>query len=295
MLIAFGDRCIRIRLNQRVLIIRSAHNLVGQPIFNQIFKIIPKEVINRIVLEQKSDRYYKSFSTWDELITLLFGIFTRCDSAREVCDGMAALGGKLNYLGMDSSPAKSTFNDGLNNRKEQVFEKIYKVHMLTDKAAGVLKEEHIHLKYTLEKVEKTLCLRKVTYRDEKGRIFQFITNNWNIENCEVALIYKLRWTIELVFKKLKQNFQLHFFYSESENGIKTQVWATLIAHLLLTVLKRMSKSKKAFSTIAALIRIYFISHLDLYWVIENGRRSYQKRTKSKNKVPAAVQILLFDG
>jgi hypothetical protein len=26
---------------------------------------------------------------------------------------------------MDSSPAKSTFNDGLNNRKEKVFEKIY--------------------------------------------------------------------------------------------------------------------------------------------------------------------------
>jgi len=47
----------------------------------------------------------------------------------------------------------------------------------------------------------------------------------------------------LVFKKLKQNFQLHFFYSESENGIKTQVWATLIAHLLLT-----AKSNKAFST-----------------------------------------------
>ncbi|MDR2776070.1 MAG: hypothetical protein LBC19_15310 [Tannerella sp.] len=29
--------------------------------------------------------------------------------------------------------------------------------------------------------------------------------------------------MELVFKKLKQNFQLHFFYSDSENGIKTQI------------------------------------------------------------------------
>jgi CRISPR/Cas system-associated endoribonuclease Cas2 len=76
-------------------------------------------------LEQKSDRYYKPFSTWDELVTLLFGVFTRCDSAREVCDGMAALGGKLNCPGMDSAPAKSTFNDGLNKRKEVVFEKLY--------------------------------------------------------------------------------------------------------------------------------------------------------------------------
>ncbi|MDR3269221.1 MAG: hypothetical protein LBT83_09170, partial [Tannerella sp.] len=78
-------------------------------------------------------------------------------------------------------------------------------------------------------------------------------------------------------------------------GIKTQVWATLIAHLLLTVLMRKSKTNKAFSTVAALIRIHSIAHLDLYWVIENGRRTYSKRTKSKNKVPEAVQCSLFDG
>jgi IS4 transposase len=165
--------------------------------------------------------------------------------------------------------------------------------ILSEDRAGVMKEEHIHLKYKQNKKLKTLCLRKITYRDDKGRIYQFITNNWKITSEEVSLIYKYRWTIELVFKKLKQNFQLHFFYSESENGIKTQVWVTLIAHLLLSVLKRRSRSNKAFSTIAALIRIHMISHLDLFWVIENGRRSYIKRTKTRNKVPEAVQLSLF--
>jgi IS4 transposase len=180
------------------------------------------------------------------------------------------------------------------NAKYEVVETLFEQE-LSEKQAGVMKEEHIHLKYKEDKKEKTLCLRKVTYRDEKGRIYQFITNNWDITAQEVALIYKYRWSIELVFKKLKQNFQLHFFYSESENGIKTQVWATLIAHLLLRVLMRKSKTDKAFSTVAALIRIHFTSHLDLYWVIQNGRRSYQKRTKSKNKAPNAVQISIFDG
>ena len=60
-------------------------------------------------------------------------------------------------------------------------------------------------------------------RDEKGRVYEFITNNFEIKREEVAYIYKLRWNIELLFKKLKQNFQLHFFYSETENGIKTQI------------------------------------------------------------------------
>ncbi|MDR0613927.1 MAG: DUF4372 domain-containing protein [Dysgonamonadaceae bacterium] len=66
-------------------------NLIGQPIFKQILKLIPIEVLNRVILQSQSDRYYKWFSTYDELITLLFGIFERCDSAREVCDGMATL------------------------------------------------------------------------------------------------------------------------------------------------------------------------------------------------------------
>jgi hypothetical protein len=38
---------------------------------------------------------------------------------------MSALGGKLNYLGMDFAPAKSTFNDALNNRDASVFEQFY--------------------------------------------------------------------------------------------------------------------------------------------------------------------------
>ncbi|MCH8569582.1 MAG: hypothetical protein LAT67_15015, partial [Balneolales bacterium] len=95
----------------------------------------------------------------------------------------------------------------------------------------------------------------------------------------------------LLFKKLKQNFQLHYFYSETENGIKTQIWCTLIAQLLLQVLRVKSESKKAFSTIAALIRIHLISNLEVLWMVQNSRRTYIKR-KKRGK-PPAVQIALF--
>jgi hypothetical protein len=50
---------------------------------------------------------------------MLFGIFLRCDSMREVCDGMRALGGKLNYLDMDCSSAPSTAGDALRDRDEE--------------------------------------------------------------------------------------------------------------------------------------------------------------------------------
>lgn len=405
----------------------SNKNLVGQPIFKQIIKILPRDTFDLLVNQCESDRYYKSFFSWDQLVVMLFGIFSRCDSMGEVCDGMRALGGKLNYFGMDSSPSKSTVGDALRDRDNEIFklyyfalikyfepllsvsrkekisfEKFYafdsttitlfsevmkgvgrnpkgdgkkkgglKVHMLTDVHAdtvvfakiseakmhdkkflqhlnptkgsmlvfdkaynyytqfaewtdesvyfvcrlkdnakailqdvlfekklkkdeyGVYRVEHIHLKYKKDKQEKTLCLRLVYYRDEQGRKYKFITNNWDITPEEVALIYKYRWSIETTFKKLKQNFQLHYFYSDTENGIKTQIWCTLIAHLLLNVIRALSKSKKAFSTVAALIRIHLISHLDLIWVVTEGRRSYTKRAKSQNKSPTTVQMALF--
>jgi hypothetical protein len=107
----------------------------------------------------------------------------------------------------------------------------------------------------------------------------------------VALIYKIRWQIELLFKKLKQNFQLHYFYSETENGIRIQIWITLIAQLLLMVLKTKSKTKKAFSTVAALVRIHLISNLDEFWVIENSRRTYTKRLKRTK--PPNIQMQFF--
>ena len=400
-------------------------NLVGQPIFKQILKFIPRNKFDLLVRKHKSDRYYKTFDSWTHLTTMLFGIFSRCDSMGEICDGMQAMAGKLNHLGMEKSPAKSTAGDGLRGRDNEFFKDVYfmlltyfketlsvsridnvsfsklfifdsstirlfsdlmkgvgrnpknegkkkgglKVHMMIDAHSdtpefvkiseaklhdknflrylnlaaysmivfdraynhylqfarwtaqkvnfvcrlkknavyqaqevlfqqdllndeqGVLCEEHIHLAYREGNLEKTLCLRKVRYRDEKGRMYDFITNNFEVSREEVAFIYKLRWNIELLFKKLKQNFQLHYFYAETENGIKTQIWCTLIAQLLLQVLRVRSESKKAFSTMAALIRIHLISHLELFWMVENCRRTYVKIQKKKK--PPAIQTELF--
>jgi hypothetical protein len=178
------------------------------------------------------------------------------------------------------------------NAKAEVQEVLFE-KLLEKDEYGVHRIEHIHLNYKKEKQEKTLCLRLVYYRDEQGRKYKFITNNWDITAEEVALIYKYRWTIETAYKKIKQNFQLHFFYSDTENGIKTQIWCTLIAHLLLNVIRVLSKSKKAFSTVAALIRIHLISHLDLMWVVTEGRRTNTKRRISHNKSPAIAQMTLF--
>lgn len=167
------------------------------------------------------------------------------------------------------------------NAVYNVLETIYEV-VLAKNQAGVLKEETIEVIYKQNKQEHILKLRRISYQDEQNRQYVFICNNFIITAEEIALIYKKRWGIELLFKKMKQNFQLHYFYGENENAIRTQVWCTLIAQLLLTVLQKKAKVAKAFSTIATLIRIHLISMLDVMELLQNVNRNWKKNTNDSS-------------
>ena len=98
---------------------------VGQPIFKQILKLIDAINIQTLINKHQSDHYYKAFKTRTHIVTMLFGILSRCDSTTEICEGLRALGGKLNLLGLDKAPAKSTASDGLRNRNNLFFEDLY--------------------------------------------------------------------------------------------------------------------------------------------------------------------------
>ena len=368
--------------------------LVGQPIMNQILRLIPKSKISEIAKDTQCDRYYKKIPLMKHLTTMLFGVLSRCNSIREICAGMLLCEGKLSHIGLEKVIPKSTLADANRDRDCEVFESVYykliqlyssvlsdsriiglsikrlfavdsttiqlfsdilkgvgrnpknngkkkggvKAHMLIDakegiakfvritaakvhdstflkfinlpknsfvvfdKAynkykmfaewtvrklyfvtrmkdnavykvirviqennvnTGVIKEEKIKLEYKDGKQIKTVTLRRVTFMDDDNRLFVFITNNLKISAEEVALIYKNRWQIELLFKKIKHNFQLRYFLGDSENAIKIQIWVTLIAHLLLSIIKKKANVKFAFSNIATIIRLHLMSYVDL--------------------------------
>jgi len=395
---------------------------VGQPIFKQVIGLLDAISIKSLVDKHNADHYYKAFKAKTQLITVLFGIFSRCDSMTEICEGLRAMGGKLNHLGLKNAPAKSTACDGMRNRDNKFFEDVYfslvrhyqsflsdsrtygltfkeillidsttirlfsdilkgvgrnpkndgkkkgglKVHMLIDAVqsvgrfikiteakvhdknflkelelishsmvvfdkaynyyhqfaiwtnnsvyfvtrlkknavytvvktlqehskvkgkAMVLKEEIIELEYFPEdkngkrqtKKKAKLELKKVCYQDEKNRYYEFLSNSPDSTAEEIAFLYKKRWGIEILFKKMKQNFQLHYFYGENENAIRTQVWCTLIAQLLMTVIQKMAQTKKAFSVVASLVRIHLISLLDVYELLRSTKREYIKKRGS---------------
>ena len=98
---------------------------VGQPIFRQIIHLVESIDIKGLIRKHNSDYYYKAYKSKTQLIVMLFGILSRCDSMNEICEGLRAMGGKLNHLGFTKAPAKSTASDGLRNRPSKFFEDVY--------------------------------------------------------------------------------------------------------------------------------------------------------------------------
>lgn len=127
---------------------------------------------------------------------------------------------------------------------------------------GVLKDEHIIMGHKSKK-DKFKC-RRVTYYDQAtNKTFKFITNEFKSSALQIADIYKQRWQIEILFRRLKQNMQLDYFLGDNENAIKLQIWCTLIADLLLKVATFGQRRKWSFSNLASLVRLHLMNYTDL--------------------------------
>lgn len=109
--------------------------------------------------------------------------------------------------------------------------------------------------------------RIITYVDiKKGRqpkLISLLTNDFDMPLETIMAIYRRRWQIESLFKQIKQNFPLRYFYGESANAIKIQIWVTLIANLLLSVLQSTLQRHWRFSGLATMVRIVLMYYLHL--------------------------------
>ena len=383
----------------------------GQPVLSQILAVIPSSLIAKASRKHQSNRYYKKLPLRIHLVSLLYGVFSYCNGLRELCEGMLACEGKLQHLGFDKAPARSTLSDANTKRSYLVFATIYeellrqyhsfisdsrlrglsirnlkvidsttiqlfseilrgvgrnpndggkkkgglKVHALMDAFSGVTEfvrmteaREHDRkflyhlkvapnswlvfdkaytvyqqfLKWTTQKVwfvtrmkdnadyhvtkvllDKTkkknasgvlkeqyitvgvkqagketrrLKLRRITYKTKEGKVYVFITNNFTLPASQIATIYKNRWMIELLFKQIKQNFPLRYFWGNSSNAIKMQVYCVLIAQLLMVVIRKKAATKKSFANMITVIRLHLMSYVALLEFIKDTYKAWRK-------------------
>ena len=118
--------------------------------------------------------------------------------------------------------------------------------------------------------------RIITYCDEKKRkLISLLTNDMDSDPDEIIAIYRKRWEIELLFKQMKQNFPLKYFYGESANAIKIQIWVTLIANLLLMLMQKGLKRQWSFSGLATMVRITLMYYVDFYSLFNNPEKDWE--------------------
>ena len=134
--------------------------------------------------------------------------------------------------------------------------------------------------------------RIITYADEKKhKLISLLTNDLDSDPYEIIAIYRQRWEIELLFKQIKQNFPLKYFYGESANAIKIQIWVTLIANLLLMVMQKRLTRSWSFSGLASLVGIVLMYYVDFYSLFNNPEKDWENmKILDKNPPP---QLTLF--
>lgn len=155
-------------------------------------------------------------------------------------------------------------------------------------ASGVLGDQQIVMGAPKKQIAKVACRLVRFYDEATDRQLCFITNNFHWKASKIAAIYKRRWQIELLFKRLKQNTALEYFLGDNENAVKVQIFCSLIADLLLRLATARVKRQWAHSNLASLIRLHLMNYTRLTDFLENPY-------KCKVTDPAPVgQLKLFE-
>jgi len=395
---------------------KSTH-FSGHPIIKQLLNLIPKSLVRRTAENHNSNRYYKSFKTYEHMVCMLYATLSGVSSLRELSTVMLACEGKLSHLGLSCFPKRSTLSDANMKRSSNMFADIYygllgkyhsflsdsdikgspvkhlnivdsstislfcdilkgvgrnpingkkkggiKMHTMINALQDVpclvrfssaathdhtfLKELNLqkgsfvvfdkayndytqYLKWTeqdiyfvtrqkdnahyehidefdleghidddilrdevieVTKNEQSINLRRIAYWDnEKKKTYVFLSNNFLICPTKICDIYKRRWQIETMFKRLKQNFPLKYFLGDSQNAIEIQIWCGLIIQLLMLVIQRKTTKKWAFSNMVSMIRLHLMSYIDIFKFLNDPNRSWNEVATK----PPKIQLDLF--
>ena len=368
---------------------------IGQPVFSQVLNLISKSEVHKSAKHFSSDHYCKKFKTYDHLTEMLYAIFNRCSSIREVVTGIMACHSKLLHLGVSYTIRRSTLSDANKRRTSEVFEDIYnklyaryrkslsdsrskrlmgkvfivdsttislfqeilkgvgpnpvngrrkggiKAHTLMkvdedipqmirftagaahdvtfmkkvsvprgsilvfDKAyrdysqlhrwdsegvfwvtriredavselvsendisdahskRGILSDRIVCIGHSHNnRVTKVRCRIVKYYHKETKKTFEFVTNNFLYSPLTITQLYKQRWQIETLFKRIKQNYPLRNFLGDNENAIKVQIWCALIADLLLKVIQMRTQKPWSFANLASMVRLHLMTYINL--------------------------------
>jgi hypothetical protein len=134
---------------------------MGKTIFAQLLEHLPKREFRRCVARYRGEKGVKSFSCWDQLLTMLFAQLTYRDSLRDIEICLRSMEEKLYRVGLRSRVSRSTLADANESRSSRVYADFCRVLMrkahklyLNDPFEKLLGE----VVYVLDSTYISLCL-----------------------------------------------------------------------------------------------------------------------------------------
>lgn len=124
------------------------------------------------------------------------------------------------------------------------------------------------------------------------QFYEHSPNHHRFKASNIAALYKKRWQIEMLFKRIKQNYPLRYFLGDNENAIRIQIWCSLICDLLIKrIQESVTQRKWAYSNLASIIRLHLGTYIHLTAFLnypEKALLQYKKQIQPE-------RWTLFDG
>jgi len=143
-------------------------------ILHQLLLLIPRHQFDNIVETLDGDRYVKTFSTWNQLTTLLYAQASGKESLREIENGLLLQSSRLYHLGLPAKVPRSTLSDANTHRDARIYEQLF--YKLLSRCRDLTPKHKFRFKnplYSLDATVVDLCLAMypwAKFRRRKGAI-----------------------------------------------------------------------------------------------------------------------------
>ena len=147
-------------------------------IFSQLLTIFPRAEFAALVRRNRSDYGAKGFTSWSQLVCMLFCHLAQAKSLREICNGLRCCLGKLRHLGILHTPNKSTLSYANEHRTWELYQELFYKTLEKVRVHGPAprKNKRFRFKNRLLSIDATvidLCLSLfpwANFRQTKGAI-----------------------------------------------------------------------------------------------------------------------------
>ncbi|MBS7529982.1 transposase [Hazenella sp. IB182353] len=120
--------------------------------------------------------------------------------------------------------------------------------------------------------------RIISFVDNRGKIIRVITNLINLTPKEIADLYRMRWSVEIFFRWIKQNLNVTRLFGATPNAVYGQMYAALITYFIGQWLYLHCKSNHQFEKLNRIIFLFVLQHgtLPTSWIVSvyNALRYY---------------------